>query len=184
MQIFKIKTWMCNNCGYKQDFEPTQENMDLQFNNDPKFKLNELKENECPNCCLQGLEGFLEKVIDEEHKAEMHLVENEEDVLNIRKQLESSPQEIVIGKTTRLETEEEKMERIDTTIESEHAEKPEEVKNLIKTDLENSPPLIVEVDVTRTETEHELQERVEKQMSEVVIIPKEQIEFLKDVYGD
>jgi len=42
MQTFKIKTWLCD-CGYKQNFEPTDENMELHFGSGFENKL-------CPSC--------------------------------------------------------------------------------------------------------------------------------------
>ena len=40
MITFFIKTWSCSKCGYRQDFEPTQENQNIHFNYDTSFKLN------------------------------------------------------------------------------------------------------------------------------------------------
>ena len=54
--IIKIRTWSCS-CGYKQDFPPTQENQDIHFNNDRTFRLDDVKENECPSCGLRGIRG-------------------------------------------------------------------------------------------------------------------------------
>lgn len=47
MQTIKIKTWSCSECGYKQDFEPTAENMAIHFI-PPVFPP--IGEGECPAC--------------------------------------------------------------------------------------------------------------------------------------
>jgi len=39
----KIDTWICKDCGYKQDFEMTMVNS-------KKFFDGSIKENDCPNC--------------------------------------------------------------------------------------------------------------------------------------
>ena len=52
--IITIKTWVCPHCGYSQDFEPTQENMNKHFNLDWQFPLNDVKSSECPSCGLKG----------------------------------------------------------------------------------------------------------------------------------
>ncbi len=56
--IIKIKTWGCG-CGYHQDFEPTQANQNLHFNNDSQFRVSNLKANECPSCALKEKIGTL-----------------------------------------------------------------------------------------------------------------------------
>lgn len=70
MQI-KIKTWKCE-CGYKQDFEPTQENLDSNFNLDPNFRVNNLKANKCPSCALKNKDSNL---ISENNKNEKIVIE-------------------------------------------------------------------------------------------------------------
>jgi len=50
--IIKIATYTCDVCGYAQDFEPTQENMDKHFNNNNNFNGSGLEENDCPSCVL------------------------------------------------------------------------------------------------------------------------------------
>lgn len=55
--ILRIKTWSCEACGYKQDMEPTQENMNKHFNNDIQFRVSDLKANECPSCGLKSMRG-------------------------------------------------------------------------------------------------------------------------------
>lgn len=53
--IIKIKTWKCQ-CGYGQDFEPTQELMDLHFNVAHPESFKDIKENQCPSCKIGVLE--------------------------------------------------------------------------------------------------------------------------------
>lgn len=52
--IFKIKTWSCAICGYAQDFEPTQQNMNTHFNTNRSFSVHDIFNNECPSCALKG----------------------------------------------------------------------------------------------------------------------------------
>ncbi|KKN59596.1 hypothetical protein LCGC14_0540590 [marine sediment metagenome] len=79
--IIKIRTWRCSKCDYAQDFEPTQENMNVHFNNDRTFKVSNLKENECPSCALKGGAGLLKKVTNNAKKIKMTVMgeENIED---------------------------------------------------------------------------------------------------------
>lgn len=46
-----IATWRCS-CGYSQDVEPTQENMNLHFNDDRNFPLTNVGGGQCPSCLL------------------------------------------------------------------------------------------------------------------------------------
>lgn len=52
-----IKTWSCVDCGYKQDFEPTEEKMKEIFNDDKRFLVSDVADYECPNCALSGIRG-------------------------------------------------------------------------------------------------------------------------------
>jgi len=55
--LIKIKTWKCSECDYYQDFEPTTENMDKNFN-DPNQRLRKdilVVANECPSCVTKGI---------------------------------------------------------------------------------------------------------------------------------
>lgn len=54
-----IKTWTCPSCGYKQDFEPTHENMHNHFNADPEFRIFDMREGQCPSCRLKGLVSIM-----------------------------------------------------------------------------------------------------------------------------
>ncbi len=76
--ILKIKTWSCA-CGYAQDFDPTQENQDLHFNNDSQFRLSNLKANECPSCGLKGLKGAMTKETNPDKKTTVTIM-GEEDI--------------------------------------------------------------------------------------------------------
>ena len=77
--IIKIRTWRCSKCDYAQDFEPTQENMDVHFNNDRTFRISNLNENDCPSCALKEVKGVMKKEIDPEKKIEMTVM-GEEDI--------------------------------------------------------------------------------------------------------
>mgnify|MGYP001589875351 CR=1 FL=1 len=76
--IIKIPTWRCA-CDYAQDFEPTQENLDLHFNNNKKFPLIEsLKENECPSCHERGNKAQLVKETDPKKKTTITIMGEDE----------------------------------------------------------------------------------------------------------
>lgn len=47
--------WVCDSCGYKQDFPPSKESHDLHFNSNSKYALSDLGSDECPSCRLNGV---------------------------------------------------------------------------------------------------------------------------------
>lgn len=49
--------YKCAECGYSQDFKPTKDKMNLSFNLDKLFPLNDVVESECPSCALKGIRG-------------------------------------------------------------------------------------------------------------------------------
>lgn len=57
---FKIKTWSCAQCSYRQDYEPTEENHAIHF------KDYYLKDNCCPACHM-GKNPKKEVVLDNTH---------------------------------------------------------------------------------------------------------------------
>jgi len=100
--IIKIKTWACEGCGYRQDFEPTDENMMIHFTLDDahiaslqstnKRRLKkaliekkefeplavEFKENLCPSCHLKGNVGQMVKETNPDKKITMTIQGEEE----------------------------------------------------------------------------------------------------------
>jgi len=52
-----IPTYCCSLCGYSQDFEPTEANMQRHFNDDRHFPLSDLSHYECPSCGMNGSRG-------------------------------------------------------------------------------------------------------------------------------
>ncbi len=66
MQEFKIKTWSCSKCNYKQDFEPTEENQLKYFGRTSHF----VGGNVCPSCGEQ-----LDKEMVEDKKIKMMICE-------------------------------------------------------------------------------------------------------------
>jgi DNA-directed RNA polymerase subunit M/transcription elongation factor TFIIS len=76
MITFSIKTWGCDTCGYKQDFEPTQENMNVHFPG--------LTAYQCPSC----KSALLIKVTNESDKAVMSLIDSEDDIVAMRAEQE------------------------------------------------------------------------------------------------
>ena len=82
--IIKIKTWRCVTCDYSQDFEPTQDNCDKHFNSDEKFKISNVKKNECPSCRLKGSIGQMAREINVNKKITLTVMGKEdiEDEIN------------------------------------------------------------------------------------------------------
>ena len=113
MITFTIHTWRCQTCGYAQDFEPTVENMEKNFNQDRKFKLHDIGVNECPNCRLQGMPRgttSLPKETDPIKKSTMCACE-QSDVDALRVTLEAeAPRKVKTGE--RNETPDERVGRI------------------------------------------------------------------------
>lgn len=75
---YQIKTWSCQ-CGYQQDFEPSRLNMHEHFNKDTRFKLNDLKENECPACALKGTRNSVLIRETDSAKKIKHVIQEETD---------------------------------------------------------------------------------------------------------
>lgn len=92
----KIKTWSCQ-CGYHQDCEPTQENQDLLFNLDPKFKVSDLKVNECPACALKGQLETLTLETDEAKKTTI-IIMGEDELATLEKLDEITKQKRTLTK--------------------------------------------------------------------------------------
>jgi len=118
MLIIKIKTWCCKDCGYQQDCEPTKEMMDKHFNKDKDFRINDVQENECPCCCLEGKRGVqMVKETDPKKKTEMAITDSQSDIDKQRSELEAEgTNKFAVGKEIRLETDEEKIKRIDIVV--------------------------------------------------------------------
>lgn len=75
MKTYQLPTWRCQ-CGYSQDFEPTQENIDTHFNNPTNFPLNDLSAGNCPSCALKGRVGALRKENDPTKKIVASVLED------------------------------------------------------------------------------------------------------------
>jgi ribosomal 50S subunit-recycling heat shock protein len=87
--VIKIETWTCKTCTYKQDFEPTQEAMDLHFNRTSKFRLNNVKANECPCCLLKGENSKMAKEVTDKGKITVRIMgeeDIEQEIIDLNKQ--------------------------------------------------------------------------------------------------
>lgn len=84
---YKIKTWGCTQCEYRQDFEPTTEAMQIHFNDDPKFRVRNIQAYECPSCALDNRrENPMIKVTDLTKKM-LHRYMVPEDLVQLRTEL-------------------------------------------------------------------------------------------------
>lgn len=61
MYTLKTKRWQCTGCGFTSDFDFSQKNLDLHFNNDKSFSKNYLQEGQCPSCDLVGSGALMPK---------------------------------------------------------------------------------------------------------------------------
>ncbi len=91
MKTYKIKTWKCPDCGYKQDFEPTAELMAIHFPRLPADK--------CP-ACFQGKTKMKEKksinLIEagEKDKVQINILENADiDIMKDEKGIDLTKEE-------------------------------------------------------------------------------------------
>ena len=73
MQTIKIKTWTCAVCEYKQDFEPTQDNMDIHF---PSVLAGT-----CPACHRQKRVSPLVRETNNVKKISMQIAEVGDDII-------------------------------------------------------------------------------------------------------
>lgn len=107
--IIEIRTWSCPECGYKQDFEPTQELMDLHFNSSPTCKLTNCQENECPCCALENMRGKqMGPETDPAKKMRMTVMGEEDIEEEISRILEANEEGIISAKNPDLSTESKK----------------------------------------------------------------------------
>lgn len=66
-----VKTWICETCGYRQDFEPTTENMMAQG-----FGL--IESNRCPSCIRKNIASSMVPVRSTEDKIVVKLATDED----------------------------------------------------------------------------------------------------------
>ena len=76
--VIKIKTWTCKTCTYKQDFEPTQDSMNLHFNQARGFRLSHVKADDCPSCLLRGESSKLVRGVTDKEKMTMRVMGEED----------------------------------------------------------------------------------------------------------
>lgn len=57
-----MEKYICEVCGYAQDFEPTKELQDFHFNNVASYPREDLGVGECPSCKLRNNINKLVKV--------------------------------------------------------------------------------------------------------------------------
>src|SRR3990167_3414925 len=184
MIIFKIKTWTCFECGYSQDFEPTQENTNKHFNSDKEFRIFNLVGNECPACALKGIRGkLLGKETDASKKMTMLAYDKESDRDAMRQELLAGPkQKIFLGKEIRLETSKEQDKRIEKAILGRGLSDSQE--NALKNRLKALPKLQIEARIFEDETDEEKVVRIEAEVNAIQLATTEKIKFLRDTYED
>lgn len=183
MSEIKIRTWSCLACGYKQDFEPTKENQDIHFNNDGKFAVNNLKENECPACSLKGKQGsVLIKETDPAKKSKMtFLNEAEYKALIISLETES-PQMKADGVEFRDETLDEKVYRIDKELAEANLSSSEKIVN--RAELLALPPRKIQTLKMRQELPFERRFRIEQIKNKIKPLTEAEIIALRAKYED
>jgi len=178
----KVKTWCCRDCDYKQDFEPTKESMNKHFNKDIRFKVDDIKENECPCCSLKGDRGVqMVKETDNKNKTEMTFMDSQKDIDDKRTELEAIPPNTIgVGKEIRLETDEEKTERIDDAVKEYSGTE----KTALKKELIALPNESREFLTYRDETSMEKKVRIDEEMSGLSFKTPEEVQELRDKYED
>ena len=181
MIIIPIKTYACTSCGYAQDFEPTQELTDLNFNNDKHFKLEDVKANECPACRLKGASGTLAKVTDPAKKSEMTVVDSQADIDAQKAELRAKPKtKIPMGEEIREETDDEKAERVEKSLDR----VPKKAKAKGRAAGLAMAKMTRAFKVYRDATPEEHEEEVEEFVSEMKIASHEKIAELREKYED
>ncbi len=181
MQQFTIHTWRCDTCVYAQDFEPSDDNVRLQFLLDPKWPIKDLKVNECPRCASHGTRGVrLRKVTDPEKKSFMRVYE-QADYDRIKQALETeTPVFVPDGEEFREETDAEQDARISRDLQkfpkAEHAAQRKALKALRK-QTRFFPKSREETDVERTA-------RHSRILSSIPITSPEAIQHLRNLHED
>jgi ribosomal protein S27AE len=183
MLTLNIKTWACGACGYKQDFEPTAENAKKHFNDDQRYSVNDLKENECPSCRLGGANIIMAKAVGDD-RISMRVFEKQADIDLVRAEMEAKPkQKIQVGKAKRAETEQEKAERIDKELislpKSITVEKVADIRSAYEAITEEKEEAIY-----REETDEEQTKRIEKSLSSLKVATPEEIASLRVKHED
>lgn len=176
MQIITIHTWKCGACEYVQDFEPTKENMLKHFRKP--------LENKCPACDMDGKENALPKVTDNAQKTKMRIAEAGDKEAAKAAIIAAGKNQISTGvKEIRMETEEEKLERIDKEVEEGFL-----TTKAAKTKLKNAraaePAITREFYVFREETDDELEARATFKTKNIKEATPEQIAEIKAQYED
>jgi len=156
--------------------------MDKHFNKDVRFKVSNMKENECPCCSLEGDRGVqMVKETDSEKKTEMNIMDSQSDIDNVRTELESKPiVGINTGKEIRFETDEEKTKRVDRKVEKYSGAE----KTAIKKELMALPNVSGEFAILRDETSGERKERIDEHISGLSFKTPEEVQELRDKYED
>ena len=184
MLEFNIKTWSCSSCTYRQDFDPTAENVKLHFNDDPNFRVFDLQASECPSCALKGVRGInLVKEADSSKKIKFACFETQEDIDTLRADEERLPKDVFIGMAKITEPSSEKLVRIDKEV-AKVSHLPKVARDTIRLQLETAPDLLVDKEITRQETPDEMRDRLDKHFSEVTFKTPQEIAALRALHED
>jgi len=87
--VIKIKTWTCETCTYKQDFEPTRKAMSSHFSKGFKDISHDVKANECPCCSLKGENSKMVKAVTDKGKITVRIMgeeDIEQEIINLNEQ--------------------------------------------------------------------------------------------------
>ena len=172
-----IKTWRCTNCNLDaRDRDPSvQEHLDLYMSEYPQ-----LKPNECVNC------GTITqaKVTDPKLKTKMKITDSQADLDSKRVALEAEPlHKVKHGVAFRVETDEEKVQRVDGEVDQQQGLKAAEKKKL-KADLMALPNKEGEQIVWRDELASERARRIDREVLKMKIATPEHIQYLRDTFED
>lgn len=154
MITFAIKTWRCATCNYAQDFEPTKDNMQHNFNDDKKFRVQDVKANECPNCRLQGVASGI-KSLKQETNLSKKIVFNcceQSDVDALKLNLEAEP-------TRKIKTGRKLFQQV-------------------------QPNEFVQVDEERDEISQERRKRIDDEIAQLKVITSQKLQELRAQFED
>ena len=179
MISYQIKTWRCS-CGYAQDFEPTIAAMNKHFNRDKGFPLTDMAENECPSCALKGIRGAgLPKCTDLTKKSVHNLMEVADAEADIENLVNEPVRKVEIGKEFRLESNDEKSERISQE-EAKLAHEEDKAAHRVK----SHEKIMREFPRLRDETVNEKTARIAEHAAGLVALSAAQVQALRDKHED
>lgn len=181
MLRFDIKTWSCAQCGYRQDFEPTSELMDVHFNQDKRFPLDNVQAGNCPSCSLRGYKHPLTKETDSDKKMRVTVFDSQDDLSQMKKDLDIEPlNRVQFGKEVRSETSEEQQERISIIL----LEVPKDSQDAVRKIIEEKGLITREFVLEREETQEEKDVRTKKQLDSARVLSSDEIKAIRTALED